>query len=78
MRYEIELSLNGINQTLNVISETFKNWIVWKVTFKSGQEAMLFKCMDVWMQRNEDSLDQRTIAAIGKQIDSLNLNISYA
>lgn len=75
MRYEIALSLNGLEQTLHVISERFKNWVVWKVQFNTGEEAVLFKHMDVWMQRNEDSLDYRTIAAIGRQIDRLNLNI---
>lgn len=76
MRYEIVLSLNGLEQTLPVISERFKNWVVWKVQFKTGEEAILFKFMDVWMQRNEDSLDYRTITAIGRQIDRLNLNVS--
>ncbi len=78
MRYEIVLSLNGFEQTLQVISGKFKNWEVWKVQFKNGDEAVLFKHMDVWMQRNEDSLDHRTVTAIGKQIDYINTGISFA
>ncbi|HEY8780327.1 MAG TPA: hypothetical protein VIM16_01830 [Mucilaginibacter sp.] len=78
MRYEIVLSLNGLEERLQVISGTFKNWVVWKVQFKTGEEVILFKHMDIWMQRNEDSLDHRTIAAIGKQIDHLNLKVSLA
>jgi hypothetical protein len=78
MKYEITLSLNGLEQTLHVISGKFKNWKVWKVQFKNGDEAVLFKHMDVWMQRNEDSLDNKTIAAIGKHIDHINTDISFA
>jgi hypothetical protein len=78
MRHEIVLSLNGLEQTIQIISETFKNRMVWKIKFKSGEEAVLFKYMDVWMQRNEDNLDHRTIAAIGNQIDHMNLNIPAA
>ncbi len=78
MSHEITLSLNGLEQTLQVISGKFKNWKVWKVQFKNGDEAVLFKHMDVWMQRNEDSLDNKTIAAIGKQIDSINTDILLA
>jgi hypothetical protein len=78
MSFKIVLSLNGIEQTLQVISETFKNWQVWKVQFKNGVEAILFKFMDTWMQRNEDNLDQLTVAAIGKQIDDFNVKISFA
>ena len=78
MRYEIILSLNGLEQTLQVISGKFKNWEVWKVQFKNGDEVVLFKQMDVWMQRNEDSLNNQTITAIGKQIDLINKDISFA
>jgi len=78
MRHEITLPLNGLEQTVHVISGTFKNWEVWKVQFKNGDEAVLFKHMDVWMQRNEDSLDHQTIAAIGKQIDHINTDIPFA
>jgi hypothetical protein len=76
MRYEIVLSLNGLEQTLQVISETFKNWLVWKVKFKDEREVVLFKCGNLWMQRNEDSLDLHTITAIGNQIDHINLSLA--
>jgi hypothetical protein len=78
MKFKIVLSLNGLEETLQVISETFKNWMVWKVQFKNGVEAILFKFMDTWMQRNEDNLDHQIVAAIGKQIDNFNLKISFA
>ncbi len=78
MKYEIVLSLNGLEQTLQVISTKFKNWVVWKVKFINGDEAVLFKHMDMWMQRNEDSLDHRIVAAIGKQIDKISLYSSFA
>ena len=78
MSHEIILSLNGLEQTLHVISGKFKNWKVWKVQFKNGDEAVLFKHTDVWMQRNEDSLDHQTVAAIGEQIDHINTDIPFA
>ena len=76
MRYQIILPLNNLAQTLHVISGTFKNWQVWKVQFENGEEATLFKHMEVWMQRNEDNLDHQTITAIGQQIDRINTEIS--
>jgi hypothetical protein len=78
MRHAITLSLNGLEQTLHVISGKFKKWKVWKVQFKNGDEAVLFKHMDIWMQRNEDKLDHQTITAIGNQIDRINTDISFA
>jgi len=78
MSHEIILSLNGLEQTLQVISGKFKNWKVWKIKFKNGEEAVLFKHMDEWMQRHEDRLDHKTITAIGKQIDLINNDISFA
>ena len=77
MRYEMALSLDGLEQTLQITSETFKKWMVWKVQFKEGKEAMLFKCGNIWLQRNEDSLDHHTLAAIGIQIDHKNINAAF-
>jgi hypothetical protein len=77
MRYEMVLSLDGLEQTLQITSETFKKWLVWKVKFKEGKEVVLFKCGNIWMQRNEDSLDHHTLTAIGKQIDHRNLNTAF-
>ena len=51
MRYMLELTLNGYKQVFEVIAETLKSWKVWKVRFKDGQEAVLFKCGSIWMQR---------------------------
>jgi hypothetical protein len=69
MKQEITLFLNGSKQVILIFSETFKNWTVWRVQFRSGEESVLFKCGGIWMQRNEDGLDHRTLNAIGEQID---------
>jgi hypothetical protein len=78
MRYEIVLSRNGYKQALQLIAETFKNLKVWKVKFQDGTEAMLFKCGNLWMQRNEDDLDRGLLNAIGEKIDHINLGIALS
>jgi hypothetical protein len=78
MRYEIVLSRNGYKQAIHIIAETFKNWKVWKVQFQDGAEAVLFKCGNIWMQRNEDDLDRGLLNAIGERIDYINLGIALS
>jgi len=78
MRYEIVLSRNGYKQALQVIAETFKNLKVWKVKFQNGKEAVLFKCGNFWMQRNEDDLDRGLLNAIGEKIDHICLGLALS
>jgi len=78
MRYVIVLSRNGYKQAMQIIAETFKNWKVWKVVFQNGKEAVLFKCGNIWMQRNEDDLDRGLLNAIGEKIDHICLGIALS
>ena len=78
MRYEIVLSRNGYKQAIQLIAETFKNLKVWKVKFQDGGEAMLFKCGNIWLQRNEDDLDRGLLSAIGEKIDHILLGIALS
>ena len=78
MRYKLELTLNGCKQVLHIISENFKNWRVWKVKFQDGGEAILFKCGNIWMQRNEDDLDRGLLNAIGEKIDHISLGLALS
>ncbi|WP_295797833.1 hypothetical protein [Mucilaginibacter sp.] len=70
MRYEILLA-DGAVLLLQITTATFKTWKVWKIQFTDGREAMLYKCGDEWVQRNEDQLDNSAIIAIGKCIDGI-------
>jgi hypothetical protein len=72
MSYEILLA-NGAVLLLQITAATFKTWKVWKIQFIDGREAMLYKCGDEWVQRNEDQLDNAAIIAIGKHIDDICL-----
>ena len=63
---------NGIEQTISFTSAKFKNLNVWSVYFDDGKEAMLYKCGNEWMQRNEGELDAHSLINIGKQIDYTN------
>ena len=71
IHYEIVLSRNGIKQVLELIYITLKSLKVWKVRFQDGAEAVLYKCGNEWMQRNEDALDHLLLKAIGEQIDRI-------
>ncbi len=75
---EIVLSLNGYKHVLQLISETFKSMNVWKVKFHDGAEAVLYKVGNVWLQRNEDNLDNSLLKAIGEYIDRMNMNVSFS
>ena len=55
-----------------ITTVTFKTWKVWKIQFTDGREAMLYKCGDEWVQRNDDHLDKAAIIAIGKCIDGIS------
>jgi hypothetical protein len=70
MSYEILLA-DGAVLLLQITTATFKTWKVWKIQFTDGREAMLYKCGDEWVQRNEDQLDKAAIIAIGKCIDGI-------
>jgi hypothetical protein len=72
MSYEILLA-DGVIVLLQITAATFKTWKVWRVQFVDGREAMLYKCGDEWVQRNEDQLDNSAIIAIGKHIDGISL-----
>jgi len=73
MNYKIKLA-DGTTQLIQIKSDFFKKWKVWKVQFADGKAAMLFKSGNEWMQRNEDLLDAYLLAAIGKCIDEIILN----
>ena len=70
MSYEILLA-DGVVVLLQITAATFKTWKVWKIQFTDGREAMLYKCGNEWVQRNEDQLDNFVIIAIGKCIDGI-------
>ena len=70
MSYEILLA-DGAVLLFQITAATFKTWKVWKIQFTDGREAMLYKCGNEWVQRNEDQLDNSAIVAIGKCIDTI-------
>jgi hypothetical protein len=74
MSYEIILA-DGAILPLQITAATFKNWKVWKIQFKDGKEAMLYKCGNEWVQRNEDELDAHSLLTIGNQIDHINTTV---
>lgn len=76
MQYQIVLTRNGYKQVLHLISERLKSLKVWKVRFHDGVEAVLFKCENEWMQRNEDNLEQWLLKAIGEKIDEIEPKLS--
>jgi hypothetical protein len=78
MRYEIILNRNGCREALEVAAATFKNWKVWNVKLHSGEEAVLFKCGSMWLQRNIDMLDHGLLAAIGERIDHICLGMALS
>ena len=77
MHIEIVLYRNGYKQVLQLISETLKSLRVWKVRFQDGAEAVLFKCGNEWLQRNEDNLERGLLKAIGDKIDQIDLEMSF-
>ncbi|MGY3052975.1 hypothetical protein ACVWYG_001172 [Pedobacter sp. UYEF25] len=78
MRYQLILTSNGIKMAFEIISETFKNMKVWKIVFLGGKSAVLIKIGNSWLQRNEDSLDNDLLTAIGNQIDKICLQQSLS
>jgi hypothetical protein len=63
---------DGAVLLLQITAATFKTWKVWRVQFVDGREAMLYKCGDERVQRNEDQPDKAAIIAIGKCIDGIS------
>jgi hypothetical protein len=70
MKYRVTLA-DGTAQLLQITSDYYKSWKVWKVQFKDGQVAVLLKFGNQWMQRHEDFLDSSSLIAIGKYIDGI-------
>lgn len=70
MTYEILLA-DGAVLLLQITTAPFKTWKVWSVQFIDGRKAMLYKCGEEWVQRNEDQLHKAAIIAIGQCIDGI-------
>ncbi|MFA6087734.1 hypothetical protein [Mucilaginibacter sp.] len=73
MNYKIKLA-DGTTQLIQITTELYKSWKVWKIQFTDGKAAMLFKSGNQWLQRNEDILDAYLLNTIGKCIDEIILN----
>ncbi|TDO20921.1 hypothetical protein [Pedobacter duraquae] len=70
MDYKIRLT-DGSIQIIKIIATTFKRMKVWKLSFNSGQEIMLYKVGSQWLQRTEDYLEQYYVISIGAYIDRM-------
>jgi hypothetical protein len=70
MDYRISLT-DGTSQVIQIISVTFKKLKVWKLTFISGKDIMLYKVGTQWLQRSEDYLEQCYVITIGAFIDRM-------
>jgi hypothetical protein len=70
MDYKISLA-DGSTQIVKIIATTYKKLKVWKLSFTSGKEIMLYKVGSEWLQRTEDYLEQCYVIAIGAYIDRL-------
>jgi predicted hydrocarbon binding protein len=68
MLFEI-ISEGQVSQSVNITQFIFKSRKVWKVEFENGNEAVLYKCGNEWMQRIEDNLNTSLVMTIGKHID---------
>jgi hypothetical protein len=66
--HEIILEAQAL-QDVSITSLLFNSRKVWKVEFHNGNEALLYKCGNEWMQRIDDNLDVSSVLAIGKYID---------
>jgi hypothetical protein len=60
---------NGTEQTISFTSAEFKSLKVWNVRFDNGQQTMLYKLGNEWMQHNEGELDMHSLLSIGEKID---------
>jgi len=60
---------NGSEQTIRFDPAEFKSLKVWNVSFEDGQQAMLYKLGNEWMQHNESELDSHSLLMVGAQID---------
>ncbi|MDR6940908.1 hypothetical protein [Mucilaginibacter pocheonensis] len=72
MKYRIKLA-DGTTQLIQITTDFYKSWKVWKVQLADGKAAMLFKSGNAWLQRNEDILDNYLLTTIGKCIDEVIL-----
>jgi hypothetical protein len=55
-----------------------KKWKVWNITLHNGQEAMLYKCGQTWLQRYTDKLDNALLSDIDKRIDHICLGLALS
>jgi hypothetical protein len=60
---------NGREQTISFNPAEFKGLQVWNVSFEDGQQVMLYKLGNEWMQHNESELDPHSLLLVGAQID---------
>jgi hypothetical protein len=65
-------------QAVKVIAGTLKKWKVWNITLHNGQEAMLYKCGQTWLQRYTDKLDNALLSDIDKRIDYICLGLALS
>jgi len=70
MKYKVILA-DGTAQLIQITTDYYKTWKVWKVQFKDGKEAILLKFGNQWMQRHEDFLDSSSLTLLGNYIDEL-------
>jgi hypothetical protein len=77
MDYRISLT-DGTSQVIQIISVTFKKLKVWKLTFTSGKDIMLYKVGTQWLQRSEDYLEQCYVITIGAFIDRMEATNSFS
>jgi hypothetical protein len=70
MKYKVKLA-DGTAQLIQITTDYYKTWKVWKVQFKDGKEAILLKFGNQWMQRHEDFLDSSSLTLLGNYIDEL-------
>jgi exonuclease III len=73
MNYTFRLK-DGTTQIIQIIATTFKKLKVWNLFFPDGNEVMLYKMGNQWLQRTEDYLEQSYVISIGAFIDGLELN----
>lgn len=69
MSYEI-LMIEENLIILHITEARFDTHEGWCIQFDDGKEALLYYCIDSWVQFGENWLDKPTLVAIGNSIDS--------
>jgi hypothetical protein len=72
MKYRIKLA-DGTTQLIQITTDLYKSWKVWKVQFADGKAAMLLNRATNGYRGNEDILDNYLLTTIGKCIDEVIL-----